>query len=215
MKQLLKKEFSLAVHPTSWLFLGLSAMVLIPNYPYYVIFFYTGLGVFFTCLNGRENQDVLFSLLLPVSRKQVVRARITTVVLLELLQLLLTALFSLLRRALPLGENAAGMEANLALLGLGLVVMTLGHGAFFRVYYKNVQKVGVAFLWCSAVEFISIGILEVMAHTVPLFRDYLDTPDPAFLTKKLLVLALGAAVYGLLTFLTYRRAVRDFEAQNL
>ena len=92
MKQLLKKEFSLAVHPTSWLFLGLSAMVLIPNYPYYVIFFYTGLGVFFTCLNGRENQDVLFSLLLPVSRKQVVAARITTVVLLELQHLRLTAL---------------------------------------------------------------------------------------------------------------------------
>lgn len=215
MKQLLKKEFTLAVHPTSWLFLGLSAMVLIPNYPYYVIFFYTGLGVFFTCLNGRENQDVLFSLLLPVSRRQVVGARMATVVLLELLQMLLTALFSLLRRALPLGENAAGMEANLALLGLGLVVMALGHSAFFRVYYRNVQKVGVAFLWCSAVEFISIGILEVMAHTVPLFRDRLDTPDPAFLTEKLLVLALGAVVYGLLTFLTYRRAVRDFDAQNL
>lgn len=215
MKQLLKKEFSLAVHPTSWLFLGLSAMVLIPNYPYYVIFFYTSLGMFFTCLGGRENQDVLFSLLLPVSRRQVVGARITAAVLLELLQLLLTALFSLLRRALPLGENAAGMEANLALLGLGLIVMALGHGAFFRVYYKNVQKVGVAFLWCSAVEFLCIGILEVMAHTVPLFRNRLDTPDPAFLPEKLLVLALGAAVYGLLTFLTYRRALRDFEQQDL
>lgn len=215
MKQLMKKEFSLAVHPTSWLFLGLSAMVLIPNYPYYVIFFYTGLGMFFTCMNGRENQDVLFSLLLPVSRKQVVKARFTTVVLLELMQLLLTGLFSLLRRALPLGENAAGMEANLALLGLGLIVMALGHGTFFRVYYKNVQRVGVAFLWCSAVEFVSIGLLETLAHTVPLFRDYLDTPDPAFLKEKLLVLALGMTVYGLLTFLSYRRAVRDFEQQDL
>ena len=215
MKQLMKKEISLAVHPTSWLFLGLSAMVLIPNYPFYVIFFYTGLGMFFTCLSGRENQDVLFSLLLPVSRRQVVRSRFTTVVLLELMQLLLTGLFSLLRRALPLGENAAGMEANLALLGLSLVVMALGHGAFFRVYYKNVQRVGVAFLWCSAVEFAAIGILEVMAHTVPLFLDRLDTQDPAFLTEKLLVLALGIVLYGLLTFLSYRRAVRDFEQQDL
>ena len=50
MKELLKKEFTLALHPTGWLFLGLSAMVLIPNYPYYVIFFYTGLALFFTCL---------------------------------------------------------------------------------------------------------------------------------------------------------------------
>lgn len=215
MKQLMKKERSLAVHPTSWLFLGLSAMVLIPNYPYYVIFFYTGLGMFFTCLNGRENQDVLFSLLLPVSRRQVVKARFTTVVLLELMQVLLTGLFSMLRRALPLGENAAGMEANLALLGLGLIVMALGHGAFFRVYYQNVQRVGVAFLWCSAVEFACIGVLETLAHTVPLFRDHLDTPDPAFLTEKLLVLALGIVLYGLLTLLSCRRALRDFAQQDL
>lgn len=215
MKELLKKEFTLALHPTGWLFLGLSAMVLIPNYPYYVIFFYTGLALFFTCLAGRENQDVLFSLLLPVSRKQVVQARMISVMLLELATLLLTGLFSLLRRALPLGENAAGMEANLALLGLSLVVLGLGHVAFFGVYYHNVQRVGVSFLWCALVEFLCIGAFETMAHTVPLFRDHLDTPDPAFLREKLLTLALGLAVYGILTAVAYRRAVRDFERQDL
>lgn len=215
MKELLKKEFSLALHPTAWLFLGLSAMVLIPNYPYYVIFFYTGLGLFFTCLTGRENQDVLFSLLLPVSRKQVVQARMLTAMLLELATMILTGLFSLLRRALPLGENAAGMEANLALLGLSLVVLGLGHVAFFGVYYRNVQRVGVAFLWCSLVEFLAIGVLEVLAHTLPLFRDHLDTPDPSHLPQKLLVLVLGLAVYLALTAAAYFRAVRDFEKQDL
>ena len=59
MKNLLRKELVLALHPTAPLFLALSAMLLIPNYPYLVAFFYTGLGVFFTCLNGRENDDVL------------------------------------------------------------------------------------------------------------------------------------------------------------
>lgn len=215
MKDLLKKEFTLALHPTSWLFLGLSAMVLIPNYPYYVIFFYTGLGLFFTCLTGRENQDVLFSLLLPVSRRQVVQARMITAMLLELATLLLTGLFSLLRRALPLGENAAGMEANLALLGLSLIVLGLGHVAFFGVYYKNVQRVGVAFLWCALAEFLAIGVLEGLAHAAPLFRDRLDTPDPAFLQEKLLTLVLGLAVYGILTAIAYVRAVRNFEKQDL
>lgn len=56
MKELLKKEISLVLHPTNWLFLALSALVLVPNYPYYVTFFYTGLGIFFLCLSGRENQ---------------------------------------------------------------------------------------------------------------------------------------------------------------
>ena len=58
MLNLLRKELRLAVHPTSWIFLGLSLMLLIPSYPYYVAFFYTGLGIFFTCLSARENQDI-------------------------------------------------------------------------------------------------------------------------------------------------------------
>jgi len=50
MKNMLYKEFKLALHPTSIIFLSLSAMVLIPNYPYYVTFFYVMLGVYFMCL---------------------------------------------------------------------------------------------------------------------------------------------------------------------
>ena len=53
MKQLLQKELALTLHPTSVLFLALSALLLVPGYPYYITFFYTGLGIFFTCLNGR------------------------------------------------------------------------------------------------------------------------------------------------------------------
>lgn len=52
MKTLLQKELRLALHPTAPLFLCLSAMLLIPNYPYCVVFFYTSLAVFFICLTG-------------------------------------------------------------------------------------------------------------------------------------------------------------------
>ena len=58
MNRLLQKELRLAMHPASVGFLLLSALLLIPNYPYYVTFFYTSLGVFFICLGGRENKDV-------------------------------------------------------------------------------------------------------------------------------------------------------------
>ena len=33
--------------------LALSALVLVPNYPYGVVFFYSTLGLFFICLGGR------------------------------------------------------------------------------------------------------------------------------------------------------------------
>lgn len=215
MKQLLRKELSLALHPTSLIFLLLSAMVLIPNYPYYVIFFYTGLGLFFTCLSGRENGDVLFSLLLPVSRKQVVQARILTAMLLEVCQLLVTALFTALRYAMGMPENAAGMEAGIPLFGLSLMMLGLFHVVFFGVYYKNVRQVGRAFLWGSGTVFVCIALMETAAHTVPFVRDVLDTPDPEHLPEKLAVLAAGFLLWLLLSYIACRRSIRLFLKQDL
>ena len=72
---LLKKELRLCLHPTAPLFLLLCAMILIPNYPYTVSFFYMTLGVFFICLTGRETHDAAFTAALPVSRADVFRRK--------------------------------------------------------------------------------------------------------------------------------------------
>ena len=97
MLKLLQKELRLCMHPTAPIFLLLSAMLLIPNYPYYVAFFYTGLAVFFTCLTGREQHDVAYTLSLPVRKRDAVRARFLFTVLLQLAQLLLAVPFLVLR----------------------------------------------------------------------------------------------------------------------
>lgn len=55
LKKLLRKELVLSMHPTVPLMLLLCVMVLIPNYPYTVVFFYSTLSLFFTCLLGRES----------------------------------------------------------------------------------------------------------------------------------------------------------------
>ena len=74
LSKLLYKEFKLALHPAAVLFLLLSSMMLIPNYPMYVLFFYNTLGIFFICLSGRENHDFAYSLSLPIRKRDAVRA---------------------------------------------------------------------------------------------------------------------------------------------
>ena len=49
MKNLLYKEFRLAIHPSVYIFFALAALLLVPSYPYYVSFFYLMLGIFLTC----------------------------------------------------------------------------------------------------------------------------------------------------------------------
>ena len=91
LSKLLYKEFKLALHPAAVLFLLLSSMMLIPNYPMYVLFFYNTLGIFFICLSGRENHDLAYSLSLPIRKRDAVRARIVFAVILQLAQCVLAA----------------------------------------------------------------------------------------------------------------------------
>lgn len=215
MKYLLKKEITLAMHPTAPIFLLLSAMLLIPNYPYYVVFFYTGLAVFFTCLNGRENRDIAYTVQLPVAKRDVVKARFAFVLLLEGAQMVTAIPFAVLRQSFPMPGNEVGMDANLALFAFALVMLGLFNFVFFSVYYRNVLQVGKAFVLSSIAVFLYMAAAEVLTHIVPFLRDRMDTADSQYLPEKLLVLAAGIAIYGALTWAAYRRSVRRFEAQDL
>lgn len=215
MKNLLYKEFRLAIHPAAILFLGLSSMMLIPNYPLSVTFFYSCLGIFFICLNGRENRDILYTMLLPVEKRALVRARFAMAVILQLAQAALCVPFFFLRGLYPPEGNVVGMDANLALLGFGLMLLGVFNFLFFRRYYKNPSKVGAPFLLGSVGVFLMVGVTESLPHFVPFVRDRLDTPLFAFLPEKLLFLLAGAAVYALLTALSYRSSARSFEKLDL
>ena len=214
MKNLMRKELVLAMHPASVLFLLLSAMLLIPNYPYYVICFYTCLGTFFICLTGRENRDIEFTALPPVRKTDLVRARVFTVMLMQLAQLVIAVPFAVFSSRVS-AENLVGMDANTAFFGFALVLYGVFNLVFFRNYYRAPGKVGKAFGWgCGALPLCMV-VFEACAHTVPFVRDRLDTPDPAFLGEKLTLLAAGAALYVLLSALALRRAMHSFAALDL
>ena len=215
MIKLLKKELRLCLHPTAPLMILLSSLTLVPNYPYPVSFFYLTLGVFFICLTGRENHDVVFTLALPVGRRDLVKGRFSLVILLELCQLVCMACFILLRQKLSPLPNAAGMDANLALLGEGFLFFGVYHLVFFPAYYRDVSRVGAAFVKSSAVIFFMVLAEIVGTYALPFARDVLDTADPAHLAAKVIFLAVCVCLYLLFTALALRLSVRRFEALDV
>ena len=82
MKALIYKEFKLAMHPICYLFIVLFPfMVLIPIYPLGISFIYilTCYPVLFLGANkGQQSNDLLYSTLLPVRKKDIFLARIIT-----------------------------------------------------------------------------------------------------------------------------------------
>ena len=218
MKALLKKEFTLCLHPTAYLFLAFCVFVFIPNYPYEVMFFFSGLSVFFICLTARENGDAAFTSSLPVRREYAVYARVLTCAIFQITLLMLAGITTAIKEACfppAIQMNAAGSTANLAFIGYGAIIMGTFNLTFFPIHYKNTNKVGIPFVLASALEFLLIALLIVFRYVVPLFRDVLNLPDPEMLWAKAVVLLIGLAVYACFTCLAAWLGGKIFRSTDL
>ena len=135
MKTLLYKQLRLVCHPMTPLFCLFGVMVLIPNYPYTVIFFYVTLGLFFTFLN------------------------------MELASLVLLALFSVLAVHLqPEKDNLVGLDPNITLLAAGLLIYAVFNAVFLPSFYANGYKVGTAYLKAVIPTVAVMAVCEALPH---------------------------------------------------
>lgn len=214
MKALLYKEFRLVCHPMTPIFCLFGVMVLIPNYPYTVIFFYVMLGLFFTFLNIREQKDIYYSALLPVPKRDTVKAGCAFVVIIQVLSLVVLIPCSLLAAHLQPGkDNLVGLDPNAALLTAGFLLYAVFNGVFLPSFYANGYKVGIAFLKAVIPTTLAMGALEALPHFPAL--TWLDDLDAATQVRLLPYFVAAVLLYGIGTVLTFRRAAAQYEKVDL
>lgn len=208
MKALLYKQFYLVAHPISYAFCAFCAMLLIPSYPYTVAYFYVTLGIFFTFQNAREQRDSDFCALLPVSKRDSVRAAVIYCVVMELLSILLSVPFIILSANIkPAGGNLAGIDANMALLGFAFTLYAIFNVIFLTSFYRTGYKVGKAFLLAS----IGVAIIWAMDIVLPHIIPWLDGYD----SRQWLMLILGAIIYCGATLFACKKSEASFEKVDL
>ena len=214
MKALLYKQFRLVCHPMTLIFCLFGIMVLIPNYPYTVIFFYVMLGLFFTFLNIREQKDIYYSALLPVPKRDTVKAGCAFVVIIEVLSLVVLLPCSLLAAHLQPGkDNLVGLDPNLALLAAGFLLYAVFNGVFLPSFYANGYKVGIAFINAVIPTTLAMGVLEALPHFPAL--TWLDDLDAATQVRLLPALIASVLIYAGGMALTFRASARRYEKVDL
>ena len=214
MKALLYKQFRLVCHPMTLIFCLFGIMVLIPNYPYTVIFFYVMLGLFFTFLNIREQKDIYYSALLPVPKRDTAKAGCAFVVIIEVLSLVVLSPCSLLAVHLQPGkDNLVGLDPNLALLTAGFLLYAVFNGVFLPSFYANGYKVGMAFINAVIPTTLAMGALEALPHFPAL--TWLDDLDAATQVRLLPALIASVLIYAGGMALTFRASARRYEKVDL
>ena len=213
--KLLMKEWKLCMHPTGYIMLLCSALILVPGYPYGVSCFYMGMAIYFICLTARENHDAAYTLTLPVTRQDAVRARILFCTILEIIQTAFSGLVILAKYAIGTQPNPAGLDAGLALIGEELILFALFNMAFFPLYYRDISKPGKAFLVAAAAVFLWIVLEIIGTYTVPFLRDVLDRADPANMREKALFTLGGLALFAAGTYMAVLKSVKHFDEADL
>ena len=216
MKNLLYKEFKLAVHPTTYLFLFLCAMMLIPNYPGYVAFMYVCLSIFFIFLGGRENKDIYYTALLPVRKRDIVKARCLMIATIELVQISLAAPMAVLANHLYHDAgNMAGIDLNVALFGSIFLFFAVFNITFLPIFYHSAYKVGLALFYGGIAILIYYVAAEMLVWMPSPISTFLDSLNPEDMIKQLPILFSGMLIWVVTTILAYQKAAANFEKVDL
>jgi ABC-type transport system involved in multi-copper enzyme maturation permease subunit len=122
MRNLIRKEFKLSAHILSYLFIAFGLMTFIPGYPILVGVFFSCLGIFQSFQSYRESNDISYSILLPVTKKNIIKAKFIFVSFIQLATFTLMSLITLLRmtvlKEVEAYVNNPLLTANLVFLGV-------------------------------------------------------------------------------------------------
>lgn len=213
MFNLLSKELRLAAHPNLFVFTLLGALVIVPAYPYGMVFLFGCLGPFITFTYGRETNDLYYTALLPVKKRDIVKSKFALVAVSQIVQLLISLPFAFLRLRLLAQGNPAGIEANVAYYGFGLMIFTVFNVIFLTHFFKSGYKAGWSFLWAIIPATLGVLLMEIVVH-IPGFA-WLDSVDKAMMIKQLPILLIGVILYSFGFVVAYRISARRFDLVDL
>ena len=183
MKALIYKEFKLAMHPICYVFIVLFPfMILIPSYPLGIGFIYvlTCYPILFLGANkGQQSNDLLYSTLLPVRKKDIVMARILTVIFMQIAFILvMTALYPVARIINNAIAQSAekpseymipglGLDSYVLLVAIALIGYAIADIIFFPIYYKHGKSIVMSTLFTILGFVVYIGIFTIGLPFIP------------------------------------------------
>lgn len=213
MKHLLYKEFRLAMPLLTILFLGFTVMTFIPGYPILCGAFFVCFGIFQSYQSGREDNDILYTVLLPVRKSDAVKSKYAAAVVLQMIALIMFAVFTFLRMVflsdVSVYTDNALMGANLVFLAFVLLIFTAFNVIFIGGFFKTAYHLGKPFVFFIIVNFILIGIAETL-HYLPGLA-WMNTLDLSNVIQQVPVLLAAALLYFGGTALSCKISQKRFE----
>ena len=223
MKALIYKELKLAMHPICYIFIVLFPfMILIPSYPLGIGFIYvlTCYPILFLGANkGQQSNDLLYSTLLPVRKKDIVMARILTVIFMQIAFILVMSALYPVARIInnAIAQSAEkpseymipglGLDSYVLLVAIALIGYAIADIIFFPIYYKHGKSIVMSTLFTILGFVVYIGIFTIGLPFIP----GLDILNNLHLGIQFAILGGAILISFLLHFVVYKISSKRLE----
>lgn len=217
MRNVMRKEMRLSASILSYLFIALGAMFLVPGYPILCGVFFVTLGIFQSFQTAREANDIVFSALLPIAKRDVVKGKFLFACFIELCGFFLMAIATVLRMtvmsdAAVYRQNAL-MNANPFALGMALLVFGMFNLIFIGGFFRTAHKFAKPFVTYIVVAILAIGVGEAAHHFPGL--EAVNAFGFEHFSLQMVSFAAGTACYAVLTLISFRNSCKSFEKIDL
>ncbi len=181
---------------------------------------------------NQASHDILYTVLLPVKKTDVVRARFVYSAMMELFAFASALIACLIKKLAGFPENMAGMDLTISYFGLQMIEFSIFNLIFLGNVYKNPIKSGLRFVISAIIYFLVYAIFEfpvwtyrafikkmaagqaeelnLIAKVGEIFTGHIDSILP-----QVSVLIVGILLYILSWILSYKRACKQFEKYDM
>lgn len=213
MFNLLMKELKLGVAPLFYVLPFLTgALMLIPGWLYFLVILYF---CFITIPNMfgvyKSQNDLMFTLMLPVNKNNIVKAKIGVIVILELLHIVIAVIFGMISSRLYPNLTYFFFEPNLGFWGLCFIMLAIFNIIFISMYYKTAYKYGAATFTSVAAALLFAGGAEWLGIKNAVVFDLFKGAGADNIAIQLSILLIGMLIFATLTYIAYTISIKQFK----
>lgn len=217
VKNLIRKELVLSTPSITWWFLAFGLMTLIPGYPILMGAFFVCFGIFRSFQYAREADDILYSALLPIRKRDVVKGKYLAIVLIQILGFAIMIMMTILRMTVMADAEVYKvnvlMAANLTFLAFVLLIFAAFNWIFVKGFFRTAYYFGKPLVAFIVAATLLVTVAETLHHLPGLA--FLNEVNGNAVLFQAVLLAASIAIYVIITLLSMRQSQRRFEALDL
>lgn len=213
MYNLLLKDIKLGVHP-SFLLLPIifGALMLIPGWIYFIVIMYFFWITVPNIFNQFKTQnDLLFTGLMPVTKNDIVKARVSVIVILELLHIVVAMIFGLFTIQLYPDFPYYFFAPHMGFWGLCFVMLAFYNLILIPMFYKTADKSLIPQIASTTAAMVFAGLVQWVGIQNAYVYDIFNGAGADNTMLQTSILIAGILIYFAFTWIAYRMAAKRFQ----